>query len=47
MNLTGTRIDLLNEIENDHFNILVEDLKDSKGAGCGTRILIDIPKIKI
>lgn len=46
MNLTGSRIDLLNEIENDHFNILIQDLKDKKGNGCGTRILIDIPRIR-
>lgn len=47
MNLTGTRFDLLNEIENDHFNILIEDLKKPDGSACGTRILIDIPKIRI
>jgi ligand-binding sensor domain-containing protein/anti-sigma regulatory factor (Ser/Thr protein kinase) len=44
-NITNKRIETINKLYNQNFKVEFIDLKDSIGNPCGTRVLIQIPKI--
>lgn len=44
-NITGKRIDSINKLFNQDFKVEYIDLKDDNGNACGTKVLLQIPKI--
>lgn len=45
MNITKTRLEVLNEINAPEHFVRIEDLKDTQGENCGTKILLSIPEL--
>ena len=43
--ITNKRIDTINKLFHQDFNVEYIDLKDDKGNACGTKVLLKIPKI--
>ncbi|MBI3136646.1 MAG: histidine kinase [Bacteroidetes bacterium] len=46
MNITKTRIEILNEISEQDHHVHVEDLKDENQVGIGTKIIVSFPLVQ-
>ncbi len=44
-NITNRRIELINKLYNKNFKVEFIDLKNENGIGCGTKVILQIPKI--
>jgi LytS/YehU family sensor histidine kinase len=43
MALTKERLDILNQVNNTHLNVMIHDLYDQEGEAMGTRVELNIP----